>query len=100
MSQMVQRKLNPPMPGDVLRQKLVDELGIKQARVARAIGISAARLNMTLNGRCPISPEIALRIEKVFGISSGFWLNLRAEFELFQERQRISNELNDLGQWG
>jgi len=91
--------VTPPAPGEILKQKLVDETGLKQARVARAIGISRARLNMILHGRRPISPDIALRIEKVFGISSAFCLTLRAESELFLERQRMSSELDSLLEW-
>ena len=54
---------------------------------------------MILHGRRPISPDIALRIEKVFGISSAFCLTLRAESELFVERQRMSSELDSLSEW-
>lgn len=92
----IQTHSAPPSPGQMLRQKILQGRDLKQAEVARAIGISAARLNMILKGRCPLSPEVALRIEKVFGISSQFWLTVRAEFELFEERRRISRELKDL----
>jgi plasmid maintenance system antidote protein VapI len=53
---------------------------------------------MILKGRSPISPEIALRIERVFGISPQYWLRIRAEFELCEERQRIARELESLPQ--
>jgi plasmid maintenance system antidote protein VapI len=53
---------------------------------------------MILKGRSPLSPEIALRIERVFGISAEFWLRIRADFELFEERQRIAQELAGLQQ--
>lgn len=91
----INTECRPLMPGEFLRQKLV-EMGLRQARVAKAIGISRPRLNMIIKGRCPISAEIALRIEKVFGISPQVWFGLRAEFELFEERRRISSELQKL----
>jgi addiction module HigA family antidote len=86
----------PPAPGQVLREKILDGMGLTQAELARAIGISPPRLNMILSGRCQISAEIALRIEKVFDISPQYWLRIRNEFELFEERQRMSRELEGL----
>jgi addiction module HigA family antidote len=71
---------------------------LTQAQLARALGISCPRLNMILKGRCHISPEIALRIERVFDISPQYWLRIRNEFELFEERQHIAQELARLPQ--
>jgi addiction module HigA family antidote len=88
----------PSPPGQVLKEKLVEGMHLTQAQLSRAIGVSAPRLNMILKGRSPISPEIALRIERVFGISPKFWLRIRAEFELCEERQRIARELESLPQ--
>lgn len=86
----------PPRPEHVLRQKLLDDPHLTQADLARAIGISTPRMSMILNGRCKITLEIALRVEKVFGIPADFWTRAVAEFELYQERLRISAELEKL----
>ena len=86
----------PPSPGEVLRRKLLEDMQLRQSELARAIGISTPRLNMLLKGRCPLSAEIALRIERVFGISPQFWLRARADYELFQERERMIEELESL----
>lgn len=53
---------------------------------------------MMLKDRCQITADIALRIEKVFGIPPQFWFRIRAEFELFEGRQRLSRELQKLPQ--
>src|SRR5205085_9284961 len=89
----------PPKPGEVMRHTLLDEMGLNQARVARAIGISRPRLCMILKGRCPISAEIALRIERVFGISPNFWFEVTTEFQLYVERRRLSGDLGRLPSW-
>jgi addiction module HigA family antidote len=89
---------NPPAPGEVLKDKLLDGADLTQAQLARAIGISCPRLNMIIKGRCPITPEIALRIERVFDIAPQFWLRIRTEFELFEERERMAGELQRLPQ--
>lgn len=88
----------PTAPGQVLKEKLLDGMNLTQAELARAIGISCPRLNMILKGRCQISAEIALRIERVFDISPQYWLRVRNEFELFEERRRLTRDLEDLPQ--
>ena len=88
--------ISPPSPGDVLKAKLLDGMNLTQAQLARALGISTPRLNMILKGRCQITAEIALRIEKVFDISPQYWLRARNEFELYEERQRMANALDAL----
>lgn len=88
----------PSAPGQILKEKLLDGLDLTQAELARAIGISCPRLNMIIKGRCQISAEIALRIERVFDISPQYWLRIRNEFELFEERRRMSHELDRLKQ--
>jgi antitoxin HigA-1 len=82
-----------------MRRTLLGGMGLKQARVARAIGIPRSRLCMILSGRRPVSPEIALRIERVFGISPRFWLELTTEFDLYVERRRLSRDLSNLPHW-
>lgn len=87
---------NPPAPGDVIREKILDTLRVSQAELASAMQISPPRLNMILKGRCPLTPEIALRLSQVSGISPHYWLRVRSEFELFVEEQRLSEELGCL----
>jgi antitoxin HigA-1 len=84
------------VPACIFKERLLDETGLTQAQLARALGISRPRLNMLLNARCNISDEIALRIERVFGISAEFWVHLRAESSLAQERKRIGCALAEL----
>ena len=86
----------PPSPGEVLRAKLLEGMDLTQAQLARALGISTPRLNMIFKGRCQLSAEIALRIEKVFDISPQYWLRIRNEHELFEERQRMADEIETL----
>lgn len=86
----------PPSPGEVLKARILDGLDMTQAQFARAIGISTPRLNMILKGRCQLNAEIALRIEKVFDIAPQYWLRIRNEHELFEERQRMAREIDSL----
>lgn len=92
----------PPAPGEVLKEKLLGNGQLTQAQIARALGVSEPRLTMIFKGRCQLSAEIALRVERVFGISAHFWMRVRDEYELYHERQRLRPtlaELQLLGEW-
>lgn len=88
--------VTPPTAGSILRDRVIIGLGIKQAELARALGVSRPRLNMILSNKIPVTPEIALRLAKVLGIPAHFWLQLRTEFELFQAGNRLRGELDRL----
>jgi HTH-type transcriptional regulator/antitoxin HigA len=89
----------PPVPGEVLKElfpKLLPDRQLTQVQFARMLGMSKPHLNMILSGRCRVSAEVALRIERVFGIRAEFWMRLTSELKLFEERQRLSEELSAL----
>lgn len=67
----------PPHPGAFVRDEVVDELGLSVARAAEILGVRRAILSL-LNAKSSISPEMALRIEKAFGVSMDTLLRLQA----------------------
>lgn len=89
-------RATPPLPGDVVRQRILRSLGIKQTDLARAMGVSPVRINQILRGRRPISIEMALRLGKVTGTSPDYWLRLQHKFDIFHARERLATELNML----
>ena len=86
----------PPTPGEVFEQRMLADGRFTRSELARALGLSPARMTMILKGRCQVSAEIALRIERVFGIPAHFWMRVRDEYELYQERKRLSATLASL----
>ena len=89
---------SPPSPSSVIRDRIRGLTGITQSALAKAIGISPPRLNMILHGKLPITPEIALRLEKVLGISSEYLIQLRSDFDLFAAKHKLRAELDELQQ--
>jgi addiction module HigA family antidote len=83
----------PILPREALKEMLLQDRGLTQGQLADQLGISRPRLSMVLSGRCPVSAELALRIERVFGIPAQFWMGLGVESQLFQERQRLREHL-------
>jgi addiction module HigA family antidote len=86
----------PKSPAEVLRELLRTQGGMYQAELARALGVSEARVSLILNERRPFTPEIALRLQRVFGTPAADWMLLQAEFDLYREEKRLEGEINAL----
>jgi addiction module HigA family antidote len=87
---------SPPPPGLVLRHKILNRSKVRQADLARAMGVSRVRLSQILNGHAPISVEMALRLAHVTGTEAEYWLTLQMEFGLFRARSRLAVTLEAL----
>ena len=74
-------KIDPIHPGEHLAEFL-DELGISQYRLAKAIGTSPRRINEIVHGRRSITADTALRLGQALGITPEFWLNLQNLYDL------------------
>ena len=86
----VQVGMRPASPGEFIRGEILDELGLSVSRAAELLGVRRATLSDLVNGRASLSPEMALRIEKAFGVSMDTLLRMRAWHEAFTMRQRTS----------
>jgi len=83
------RMYNPPHPGEIIRELCIDPLGMTVTEAAKALGVTRKTLSALLNGRSGISPEMALRLSKVFGRSAEGWLKLQLQYDLWQTQQRV-----------
>lgn len=75
---------NPPHPGRVVRQDCVKPLGLTITEAAKALGVTRQALSNLVNGKSGVSPEMAVRLSKVFGASPEMWLRLQANYDLAQ----------------
>ena len=73
--------LPPIHPGEFLRETL-DELGLTQAALAEAIGVSPMRVSHVLKGDRPVTAELALRLGRALGQTPLYWLNLQTSYDL------------------
>lgn len=76
----------PTHPGEMLLEEFVKPLNISQTALAEWLGISYPRLNELIHGKRGMTPDTALRLEQVFGMSAQFWLNLQTVWDLFQTK--------------
>ena len=79
--QLMTRK--PTHPGEVLREEFMAELGISVAQLASMIGVSRQSVNELVRERRAVSPDMALRLAKLFGTSPQSWLNLQRNVDLW-----------------
>jgi addiction module HigA family antidote len=92
---MVKNGLPPIHPGEFLRETL-EELGVSQARFARAIGVSPMRISHVTKGARPVTAELALLFGRVLGQSLQYWLNLQAAYDLKTAERSIGKRLSAL----
>jgi len=68
-------------PGEVLREEFLIPLQISQYRLAKAIGVTEARISAICSGKRSITADTALRLSAYFGTTPGFWLGLQADYD-------------------
>jgi addiction module HigA family antidote len=88
---------NPPHPGLVVLEECIEPLGLTITDAAAALGVTRNTLSELVNGKRGISPEMAVRLSKVFGGSDQGWLVQQAQYDLAKvHRERIKVKLLEL----
>ena len=80
--------MTPSHPGDFIRTEVLEELGLAVTRAAEVLGVRRATLSALLNGNASLSAEMALRIEKAFGINMDLLLRMQAWHDAARIRAR------------
>jgi antitoxin HigA-1 len=80
--------MKPAHPGAFVREEILEPLHLSVARAAEVLGVRRATLSDLVNGNSVLSPEMALRIEKAFGVSMDTLLKMQAWFDSHAMRQR------------
>ncbi len=81
---MIERhhSIQPVHPGEVLREDILPVLSMSKTAMADALGISRQTLYEILNGKQPVTAEMAVRFGKLFGNGGRFWINLQRDHDL------------------
>ena len=90
---MVEEKLKPIHPGEVLLEEFLRPMGLSQNRVALDIGVPARRINKIVLGKRRITADTALRLARFFGTSLQFWLGLQMDYDLDVTADSIAGRL-------
>jgi addiction module HigA family antidote len=84
---------NPPHPGGLIKTEIIEALGLNVSKAAELLKVRRATLSDLLRGRAALTPEMALRIEKVFGPDMNHLLRMQLAYDVAKTRARARNIL-------
>jgi addiction module HigA family antidote len=79
---------NPPHPGDFIPTEIIESAGLSVTEGAKALQVSCPALSSLLNGKADLSGEMALRIEKAFGVKMDTLMRMQAAYDIARTRKR------------
>ena len=81
------RMYNPPHPGTFLKEEVIEPLNLTVTSVAAILGVTRPALSNLLNGKVSLSPEMALRFEKAFGLKMDTLLRMQTSYDIARARK-------------
>ena len=86
-------KRRPTHPGEMLREDFLPDYGLSVSALAEAIGVSRQSVNELLRERRSLSPEMALRLSRLFGNTPEFWLNAQRAVDLWEAGEALKDDV-------
>lgn len=83
----------PTHPGEMLDEDFMPDFGLTVVGLAEAVGVSRQSINELLRGRRALSPEMALRLSRLFGNAPEFWLKAQRAVDLWDAAQAIKDDV-------
>ena len=85
----------PTHPGEIILEEFLLPLKMTQSELAERLGVSYPRINEIIQGKRSVTPDTALRLERLFGMEAQFWLNLQLLWDLYHAKH--STAAKDIG---
>lgn len=92
----IKRTVRPTHPGEMLREDFLPDYGLTVAALADALGVSRQTINELLRERRALSPEMAIRLSRLFANSPEFWLNAQRAVDLWEAGQSLKTTLRKI----
>ena len=86
-------RLKPVHPGEILKHDFMEPFGLSATALAKAVGVTPARINEIVRGRRGITAETALRLARYFRTDARSWMNLQTLYELEVAKQNEADVL-------
>lgn len=86
----------PIHPGEVLREDFMPDYDLTVSGLASALGVSRQSVNELIRERRAVSPEMALRLARLFGNSPEFWLNMQRSVDLWDAQAAIKDDVRHI----
>lgn len=86
----------PTHPGEVLREEFLPDFGLSVAQLAKKLGVSRQSANELIRERRAVSPEMALRLGRLFGTTPQYWLNLQRNVDLWDSLELHKDDVEQI----
>lgn len=83
--------MTPSHPGAFVRTEVIEPLGLSVSKAAEILGVRRATFSDLLNARADLSPEMALRLEKAFGVKMDLLLRMQALHDAHEMRAKAGS---------
>jgi addiction module HigA family antidote len=91
MTEQSHELINPSHPGAIVRELLLEPFNLTVTEAAIALGVTRPALSAFLNERSSLSPDMAIRIEKAFGLKLETLMRMQNAYDIAEERRRASS---------
>lgn len=79
---------NPSHPGEILSEMYLKPMKVSVTEAAEALGVSRKHVSAIINGRSPVTPDMAMRLAVVFETEAQLWVNMQAQYDLWVVSQK------------
>ena len=93
---MNQELLHNPKVGEILKEEFLEEVGMSQNALAKAIGVPSNRIHAIVNGTRRVTADNDLRLCRFFGLSEGYFLRLQNAYELMEAKRKLGTVLTEI----
>ena len=92
------RMANPAHPGEILRDLYLEPMNVTITEAAEALGVSRKHVSAIVNGRASVTPDMAMRLAVVFATEPETWVNLQAQYDLWDVSRKARPKVKPLRQ--
>ena len=93
---MNEQLLNNPKVGEILKEEFLEEIGMSQNALAKAIAVPSNRIHAIVNGTRRVTADTDLRLCRYFGLSEGYFLRLQNAYELMEAKRKLGQVLVEI----
>jgi antitoxin HigA-1 len=90
------RMHSPAHPGEILKTMYMEPLEVTITRTADALGVSRKHVSAIVNGRAPVTPDMAIRLAIAFDTDPDIWINLQAQYDLWSVKRQARPKVKRL----
>ena len=92
---MIENRISPIHPGEILREEFLKPLGLSQNRIAKDLGVPPRRINEIVLEKRRFTADTALRLAHYFSNSPEFWLGLQLDYDLDIEQDKLNGKIDE-----